>query len=45
MSIEDEKFFYALRVDIIFSRLENLDDDEIVELNSGDDTFFKLLEI
>jgi hypothetical protein len=42
-SIEDDKFFYALRVDIIFSRLENFGDD-IVELNSGDDTFFKLLE-
>ena len=43
MSIEDEKFFYALRVGIIFSKLENFN-DEIVELNSEDDTFFKLLE-
>ena len=39
MSIEDEKFSYALRVDIIFSKPE-----KFVELNSDDDTFFKLLE-
>jgi hypothetical protein len=44
MSIEDEKFFYALRLDIIFSRLENSDDDGIFEPNYDEDTFFELLE-
>ena len=39
ISIEDEKFFYALRVNIIFSKTE-----KYVELSSDDDTFFKLLE-
>lgn len=39
MSIDDEKFFYALRVNIIFSKPE-----KCVELNSDDGTFFKLLE-
>jgi len=37
MSIEDEKFFYALRVNVVFSKPD-------VELNSDDDTFFKLSE-
>ena len=32
MSIEDEKFFYAFRINVF------------VGLNSDDDTFFKLLE-
>ena len=43
MSIEDDKFFYALRVDVIFSKQENFK-DEIVVLNFDDDKFFKLLE-
>lgn len=43
MSIQDEKFFYALSVDVIFSKQEDFK-DEIVILNFDDDKFFKLLE-
>ena len=43
MSIEDDKFFYVLRVDVIFSKQEN-SEDEYVILNFDDDEFFKLLE-
>ena len=43
MSIEDDKFFYALRVDVIFSKQEDFK-DKIVVLNFDDDKFFKLLE-
>ena len=44
MSIDDEKFFYALRVDVIFSKQEDLN-DEIVVLDFDADKFFKLLGI
>ena len=43
MSIEDDKFFYALRVDVIFSKQENSEDEHVI-LNFDDDEFFKLLE-
>lgn len=43
MSIEDDKFFYALRVDVIFSKQENSEDENVI-LNFDDDEFFKLLE-
>ena len=43
LAVEDEKFFYALRVDVIFSKQEDFN-DEIVILNFDDDKFFKLLE-
>ena len=43
MSIEDDKFFYALRVDVIFSKQENSEDEHVM-LNFDDDEFFKLLE-
>ena len=42
MSIEDDKFFYALRVDVIFSKQENSEDEHVI-LNFDDDEFMMSL--
>jgi len=43
--IGDENYFYAFRVNVIFSMLEDLDADEVVQLVKGVDTFFESLKI